>query len=67
MVELHAEQRLHSSEQFVPGGESDQEDAEMEILFGSVPFVPTYVPTGLRFAHKPHTFLWEAGITIWIR
>ena len=69
MVELHTEQTSHSSEQFFPGGESDQEEAKMEISLVWLPFGLRLSPisTALMFPHKPHILLWEAGITICIR
>lgn len=69
MVELHAEQGSHSSEQFVPGGESDQEDAKLEISLMRLPFGLCLLSLFkvLMFPHKPHIFLWDAGIVTWIR
>lgn len=68
-VELHAEQRSHSSEQFVPGDESDQEDAKVETSLARLPFGLrlSSAATALMFPHKPHIFIWEAGVTICIR
>lgn len=59
VVELHSEQGSHSWQQFVPGGECNHADAQAEPLM-----------KGLHSAsaslHKPHIFLWDAGIMICI-